>query len=925
MNFSNRAPGDGWDWLEKGLADMLITDLHASGKFQVVTRERMQELFDEMALGKLGLLDPETAQQFGKMVKVDWALFGSFFCEAGRIEIECHLVEVATQKLKRVEWVRGSAEKVLELEKELAVKVVENFGLPLTDQERASLLRMRTRSVDAAAHFYTALGYVDLREHIPALVGFRQAARRDPHYYDARFWIASIYKELHEYGHAEVELRKLLALKGKVENEFYHKVVLTLGYLLELQDRNVEAVDLYMKAARENLSRLVELKNAGIEPPAGWYVGSYRKRADELITKEYQRTGRVVQPSHGIVTLTVDKPTYSDDFSTEKRFWDALRSDGLEFMVHFFPESENAREHASKIASVSNGTPEGSYLRGSYWHTNYVFKAQEGHVIDAVTVEMTGMVHSRPEKEPSPTSPVFGCQVWSLPKTRDFTRFPFKGRCASGPSGFQDVRKTTRGFTLTFPLPQPAIRAHLWLHDATLFDWKITAKLSPKPAAPQKLGTLVVSSEPVRVFIRLDDEELLRGRAPLVMENIPVGIHEVSGSLGGTVQMVIPETGETYGVRADFKAEPQKVEVREGEKTELVLKVRQEAHDDRGGRRLKEMQWHKAVTSPRSLSLGGASLMQDQKGTYWLVWSWGRVKREDQDDFDLWISSSRDGRNWQKPRKLPANSKGDDTNPQMLQRRDGTYWLAWIKEGDVYLSSSLDTFSWSAPRRVMRGLSGMYFHERASGTLHIAGKKGTAIFVTTSDDGVHWSELRDVFNLKGPHRFVFKGWCLTRGREGFFYIIWCACPNQTNDRRIFLARSDSHHGLTWSAPPVRTPLHKPRLSRGEAYASPVTGTGDPLLLVDRAGSYHVFSRSNGFYHCMSVDGHTWTPWQMISADRLQEGISWPRVISALQDRDGAFWLAIKANQILPDDIREKCGDIWLGRVKRFDQWGLVAE
>jgi len=105
MNFSNRAPGDGWDWLEKGLADMLITDLHASGKFQVVTRERMQELFDEMALGKLGLLDPETAQQFGKMVKVDWALFGSFFCEAGRIEIECHLVEVATQKLKRVEWV----------------------------------------------------------------------------------------------------------------------------------------------------------------------------------------------------------------------------------------------------------------------------------------------------------------------------------------------------------------------------------------------------------------------------------------------------------------------------------------------------------------------------------------------------------------------------------------------------------------------------------------------------------------------------------------------------------------------------------------------------------------------------------------------------------------------------------------------------
>ena len=229
MNFTNRAPGDGWDWLEKGLADMLITDLHASGKFQVVTRERMQEIFDEMALGKLGLLDPKTAQQFGQVLKVDWALCGSFLHEAGRIEVECHMVEVATQKLKRVEWVRGPEEKVLELEKQLALKVVENFGLPLTQQERASLLVMRTKSVDAAAHFYAALDHVDHRNQIHALADFRQAAKQDPSYHDARFWIASTYKKLDEYGHAEVELRKLLALKGTVENKFYHKVVLTLG------------------------------------------------------------------------------------------------------------------------------------------------------------------------------------------------------------------------------------------------------------------------------------------------------------------------------------------------------------------------------------------------------------------------------------------------------------------------------------------------------------------------------------------------------------------------------------------------------------------------------------------------------------------------------------------------------------------------
>ena len=50
LNFTNRNPGDGWDWLEKGLADMLITDLSASSRLRVVERERMQLLFEELEL-----------------------------------------------------------------------------------------------------------------------------------------------------------------------------------------------------------------------------------------------------------------------------------------------------------------------------------------------------------------------------------------------------------------------------------------------------------------------------------------------------------------------------------------------------------------------------------------------------------------------------------------------------------------------------------------------------------------------------------------------------------------------------------------------------------------------------------------------------------------------------------------------------------
>jgi len=810
MNFVNRGTGDGWDWLEKGLADMLITDLHASGKFQVVTRERMQALFDEMALGEAGLLDAKTTQQFGKVLKVDWALFGSVLRKAEQVEIECHIVEVATQKLTRVEWVRGPASSVLKLEKDLALRIVKHFHLPLTPQERASLLRMRTKSVDAATHFYAALDSVDHQNDIKALVQFRQAVKRDPDYHEARLWVARAYMRLREHRHAEVELRRLLRLRDRLERKFHHRVVMMLAHVLELEERYADAVDLYTKVADERLSELLELKAAGKLKPPGTGpprlgVTGYRRQAEELIIKAYQRTGRVIQPAHGVITLTVEKPEYGDDFSTEKRLWDAIRCDYFEMIARFWPESERG----GLITYVSNGDPEASHMcaRPGNWRARYIFKAKDGYLIDAITVELTGIVHTRP-KRPFRTNPVFGCQVWNLARTLDYTRFPFNG-------AFWDTNKTTRRFTVTFPEGRDAIETVLKARNATLFDWKISATLSPSVAGPGKVGTLAVTSEPVRVFVRLDDGDLI-GRAPIVKTNVPVGVHKVSGSLGTSVEMVIPETGEVYRARARLTVPVQKVTIKEGERTDVTLHVDVQVQDDRGGREFKHMHWTKAVTSPRSLKVHGCSLMQDADQTFWLVWSWGRARKEDRGDCYLWISSSADGLTWKQPRKLAVDPPGDDIKPRMVQRPDGTYRLVWINGGEVYVSGSRDAVRW--------------------------------------------------------------------------------------------------------APPMK------------AASLPVTraGGGNPFPLIDRRGTHHVLKRTDNlkFCHAMSTDGQRWTRWRTVSTqeERHKRGMSWPEILSALQDADGVFWFAVKAAAPRgPGDTREKLGNIWLARVKRFDKWGLVAE
>ncbi|MDK1032477.1 MAG: CsgG/HfaB family protein, partial [Planctomycetia bacterium] len=211
LNFANRHPGDDWDWLAKGLADMLITDLSATSRLQLVERERMQALFAEMRLAEAGLVDEKTAAKFGKTIKADLALFGSYLVEEGNIQIEAHIVEVRTGALRRVEFVKGPAEDVLKLEKQLAEQVVKRLDIPLRPAERKRLLRFRTLKVDAAAAYYRAMDVFDNGDYPAALGLFRRATRHDAEFDKARFQVAQMYLNLGEPQHAVVEFERVAA------------------------------------------------------------------------------------------------------------------------------------------------------------------------------------------------------------------------------------------------------------------------------------------------------------------------------------------------------------------------------------------------------------------------------------------------------------------------------------------------------------------------------------------------------------------------------------------------------------------------------------------------------------------------------------------------------------------------------------------
>ena len=166
VDFYNLSQDKQWEWLSRGMADMLITDLSSAEHLQVVDREGLQQYLDEFELQGGGLLNDQTLIDIGKLAGVDKVIFGTFRVDStDNIVIQATVVDISSRNAETVVKVSGAVEDVLDLEKDLARRLIRDFGVPLSDREKRNLAFAWTESLDATAHFYTALGhYVEAGE-----------------------------------------------------------------------------------------------------------------------------------------------------------------------------------------------------------------------------------------------------------------------------------------------------------------------------------------------------------------------------------------------------------------------------------------------------------------------------------------------------------------------------------------------------------------------------------------------------------------------------------------------------------------------------------------------------------------------------------------------------------------------------------------
>lgn len=664
LDFVNRNPADGRDWLGKGLADMVITDLSASQRLSVVDRQRVQDLARELELGAAGILDPKTAPRIGQVARVRWVLLGTFLYEGPRLGIEALLIDAVNDQTVRIEQVEGPAGELFDLEQSLVRAILAKLDVPMTEDELRVVRLLKTQSLPAFEHYARSLSLFDGGQWFDALREARLARRADPVYLAAAIRVAQLFYEVGEPEHALTEYRRFV--QQDRSNRLPAEVYLSMGKILEqaFADR-AGAIAVFQQLVRRGsqYDRPFRITDPP-QPSRGW--------------DEYGGLSR------GIVGVDAV-------FQEHKASLEALER-LARWQLEAGEEAEAARLYGQLWHFLNtHGMPLGAGSVGTGFHTKvlekygplywrWVLEDRDAALYPPTSVHLLPAEGAAVGPETPPTHGYCkwrSNRIWLAPPDREIAEVSFSLEDDGSPGikamkGKAIIDFMCMGFqSILMKQPQvapdgawhslkldPGIRA---LHTYTNTDrWQVKFTLRPwsQPVKFPVVGSFQVNFLP-------DVADLSE----------PTGRYEVE-------------------VRwPDGRRRSAAFDIVEGRRSGMLLNA------------------DLNTLSRQVLASEGSDtcLLTDRAGRIWLVWDQAcrdgvyQVSLES----SLFCATSRDGVQWSRPRRLPVSSLDCDTSPVLQQDRQGVFWLVWVSSRDsqapksLWIASSPNGVEWSFPRKVV--------------------------------------------------------------------------------------------------------------------------------------------------------------------------------------------------------------------------------
>ncbi|HEX7939376.1 MAG TPA: CsgG/HfaB family protein, partial [Gemmatimonadaceae bacterium] len=172
--------------LERGLAELITTDLSKSDQLVVVERARLMALLNEINLQQSGATDSTTNVRAGKLIQAGRIVSGQILQSPDRLRVDAAIVNTTTSLVSGGATNENKLEQVFSIEKAIVLQLFDSLGVKLTVAQRKELDDRPTRSLPAFLAYSRGLALEDQGRYDDAAHMYQDAFRMDPSFFQAQ-------------------------------------------------------------------------------------------------------------------------------------------------------------------------------------------------------------------------------------------------------------------------------------------------------------------------------------------------------------------------------------------------------------------------------------------------------------------------------------------------------------------------------------------------------------------------------------------------------------------------------------------------------------------------------------------------------------------------------------------------------------------
>jgi tetratricopeptide (TPR) repeat protein len=167
--------------LATGLAAAINHDLSYVGEIELVERQKLSYLLEELQLVEDSLVDESSAPRLGRIVRAQNLVSGKLGAAGQeRLAINTFITRTSDASSSTALATQEEFDRLMQLQKQITFAIIDSLGIKLTPEEKDAIAKIPTESFEAFLAYSRGLDQLDHGNHDAASEQFARALSLDP-------------------------------------------------------------------------------------------------------------------------------------------------------------------------------------------------------------------------------------------------------------------------------------------------------------------------------------------------------------------------------------------------------------------------------------------------------------------------------------------------------------------------------------------------------------------------------------------------------------------------------------------------------------------------------------------------------------------------------------------------------------------------